>query len=90
VHLLARGLPATQAFSHEGTVRDHLLSASDRAMVTAALLTLDPATIGMLAAANMLTPDGRCKTLDAAAGGCASAGLLSRMPCMPAPAKALR
>ena len=38
--------------------------------MTAALLTLDPATIGMLAAANMLTPDGRCKTLDAAADGC--------------------
>ena len=27
----------------------------------------------MLAAANMLAPDGRCKTLDAAADGCASA-----------------
>ena len=47
----------------------------NRAIVTAALLTLDPATIGMLAAANMLTPDGRCKTLDAAADGCAHARL---------------
>ena len=43
-------------------------------MVTAALLTLDPATIGMLAAANMLTPSGRCKTLDAAADGCEQPG----------------
>ena len=42
----------------------------DRALVTAALLTLDPATIGMLTAANMLAPDGRCKTSDAAADGC--------------------
>ena len=41
-----------------------------RGLLTAALLTLDPATIGMLAAANMLAPDGRCKTLDAAADGC--------------------
>jgi hypothetical protein len=40
-----------------------------RALVTAALLTLDPATIGMLTAANMLAPDCRCKTLDAAADG---------------------
>ena len=44
-----------------------------RGLLTAALVTLDPATIGMLAAANMLAPDGRCKTLDAAADGCASA-----------------
>ena len=36
----------------------------------AALLTLDPATIGMLTSAAMLAPDGRCKTLDAAADGC--------------------
>lgn len=36
---------------------------------TAALLTLDPATIGMLTSAAMLAPDGRCKTLDAAADG---------------------
>lgn len=41
-----------------------------RGLLTAALLTLDPATIGMLAAANMLAPDGRCKTLDATADGC--------------------
>jgi 3-oxoacyl-(acyl-carrier-protein) synthase/acyl carrier protein len=40
-----------------------------RGVVTAALLTLDPATIGMLTAAGMLAPDGRCKTLDAAADG---------------------
>lgn len=38
-------------------------------ILTAALCTLDPATIGMLAAANMLAPDGRCKTLDSAADG---------------------
>ena len=38
-------------------------------LVTSALLTLDPATIGMLTAAAMLAPDGRCKTLDAAADG---------------------
>lgn len=36
----------------------------------AALLTLDPATISMLTSAAMLAPDGRCKTLDAAADGC--------------------
>lgn len=41
-----------------------------RGILTAALLTLDPQTIAMLAAANMLAPDGRCKTLDAAADGC--------------------
>ena len=41
-----------------------------RGILTAALCTLDPATIGMLAAANMLAPDGRCKTLDSAADGC--------------------
>lgn len=35
----------------------------------AALLTLDPATIGMLTSAAMLAPDGRCKTLDASADG---------------------
>ena len=46
-----------------------------RGLLTAALLTLDPATIGMLAAANMLAPDGRCKTLDAAADGCATPGI---------------
>ena len=40
-----------------------------RGVLAAALCTLDPATIGMLAAANMLAPDGRCKTLDAAADG---------------------
>lgn len=42
-------------------------------LVTAALLTLDPATISMLTAANMLAPDGRCKTLDASADGFATA-----------------
>lgn len=42
-----------------------------RGLLTAALLTLDPATIAMLAAAAMLAPDGRCKTLDASADGCA-------------------
>ena len=40
-----------------------------RAIAAAALLTLDPRTIGALAAAAMLAPDGRCKTLDAAADG---------------------
>ncbi|KAK9864441.1 hypothetical protein WJX84_010043 [Apatococcus fuscideae] len=40
-----------------------------RGLVTASLLTLDPATISMLTAANMLAPDGRCKTLDASADG---------------------
>ncbi len=38
-------------------------------LVMAALLTLDLATISMLTAANMLAPDGRCKTLDAGADG---------------------
>ncbi len=40
-----------------------------RAVAAASLLTLDPRTIGALAAANMLAPDGRCKTLDASADG---------------------
>ena len=40
-----------------------------RGLLTAALLTLDPHTIAMLAAAAMLAPDGRCKTLDSAADG---------------------
>ena len=40
-----------------------------RVVSTSALLTLDPRTINMLAAAGMLAPDGRCKTLDAAADG---------------------
>ncbi|BDA51455.1 probable oleandomycin polyketide synthase, modules 5 and 6 [Coccomyxa sp. Obi] len=40
-----------------------------RGLLTAALLTLDPHTIAMLAAASMLAPDGRCKTLDSAADG---------------------
>ncbi|CAL8465604.1 g5140 [Coccomyxa elongata] len=40
-----------------------------RGLLTAALLTLDPHTIAMLAAASMLAPDGRCKTLDSAAEG---------------------
>ena len=48
-----------------------------RALTTAALLTLDPGTIGMLTAAGMLAPDGRCKTLDAAADG--SVPLCSRL-----------
>ena len=48
-----------------------------RSLVTAALVTLDPATIGMLTAASMLAPDGRCKTLDAAADGCATDLMLS-------------
>lgn len=39
------------------------------AIVTAALLTLDYTTIGMLVAASMLSPDGRCKTLDESADG---------------------
>eukprot|EP00884_Botryococcus_braunii_P010941 jgi/Botrbrau1/19849/Bobra.0124s0085.1 len=38
-------------------------------LVLAALLTLDPHTIGMLTAAHMLSPDSHCKTLDAAADG---------------------
>ena len=38
-------------------------------LVTAALLTVDPSTIWMLTGASMLTPDGRCKTLDARADG---------------------
>lgn len=42
---------------------------SFQALVTAALLTMDPATISMLTAAAMLAPDGRCKTMDAAADG---------------------
>jgi len=54
---------------------------SQKGIVTAALLTLDSRTIGMLTAASMLAPDGRCKTLDAAADGyvrgegCISLGL---------------
>jgi acyl transferase domain-containing protein len=40
-----------------------------RGILTASLLTLDPDTISMLAAANMLAPDGRCKTLDTMADG---------------------
>lgn len=40
-----------------------------RALACAALVTLDPATIAMLAAASMLAPDGRCKTLDSSADG---------------------
>lgn len=40
-----------------------------RGIVTASLLTVDPATIGMLTASAMLAPDGRCKTLDATADG---------------------
>lgn len=40
-----------------------------RGLATAALLTLDPRTPAMLAAAGMLAPDGRCKTLDASADG---------------------
>jgi len=44
--------------------------ACGRGLVAAALLTLEPATVGALAAAAMLAPDGRCKALDAAADGC--------------------
>ena len=40
-----------------------------RGIITAALLTLAPSTLVMLTAASMLSPDGRCKTLDAAANG---------------------
>ena len=40
-----------------------------RALVTGVNLTLDPATTAAAAAAGMLAPDGRCKTLDAAADG---------------------
>lgn len=40
-----------------------------RGLLLAALLTLDPHTIGMLTAAHMLSPDARCKTLDASADG---------------------
>lgn len=39
-------------------------------LIGAALLTLDPATLSMLTAASMLSPDARCKTLDASADGC--------------------
>lgn len=42
---------------------------SARGIATSCLLTLDPQTIGMLSAANMLAPDGRCKTMDSAADG---------------------
>ncbi|KAL4457259.1 hypothetical protein ABPG75_012124 [Micractinium tetrahymenae] len=55
-----------------------------RGLVTSALLTLDPATISMLTAASMLAPDGRCKTLDAAADGyvrgeaCVTLGMSAR------------
>lgn len=57
------------------------------ALVTAALLTLDSNTIGMLVAASMLAPDGRCKTLDAAADGyvrgeaCVTLGLSTSQSC---------
>ena len=43
--------------------------ACTRGLVAAALLTLEPSTVGALAAAAMLAPDGRCKTLDAGADG---------------------
>ena len=65
-------------------------------LVTAALLTLDPATISMLTAANMLAPDGRCKTLDASADGfafpltCAldsNAEIGHKRPCKASPAR---
>ena len=45
------------------------------------LLTLDPATIGMLTSAAMLAPDGRCKTLDAAADGWVGGGAGSARAC---------
>ena len=60
--LTAAALPC--AMLHEGRAA--------RGIVAAALLTLDAATIGMLTAASMLAPDGRCKTLDSAADGCAA------------------
>lgn len=47
-----------------------------RGIITAALLTLDPDTLTMLTAASMLSPDGRCKTLDAAADGSALLSVL--------------
>ena len=37
--------------------------ACGRGLVAAALLTLEPATVGARAAAAMLAPDGRCKAL---------------------------
>ena len=43
--------------------------ACTRGLVAAALLTLEPSTVGALAAAAMLAPDGRCKTLDVGADG---------------------
>ena len=54
-----------------------------RAVLTAVLCTLDPATIGMLAAANMLAPDGRCKTLDSAADGSVSSQRVRRVMLSP-------
>lgn len=45
------------------------LGKCQQGIITAALLTLDPSTLVMLTAAGMLSPDGRCKTLDAAADG---------------------
>ena len=42
---------------------------SSAALLAGALLSLDHATVRGLAAAGMLAPDGRCKTLDAAADG---------------------
>ncbi len=52
--------------------------ACGRGLVAAALLTLEPATVGALAAAAMLAPDGRCKALDAAADGCRPRHLKTR------------
>ena len=52
--------------------------ACTRGLVAAALLTLEPSTVGALAAAAMLAPDGRCKTLDVGADGHA---LRQAMPC---------
>ena len=43
--------------------------ACTRGLVAAALLTLEPSTVGALAASAMLAPDGRCKTLDVGADG---------------------
>lgn len=46
-----------------------LQSKSVTPTMQSALLTLDPGTINMLTSAGMLAPDGRSKTLDAAADG---------------------
>jgi iturin family lipopeptide synthetase A len=72
----AAGLAATIDTACSSTLASVSLAATlmrarscRRAVTAAALLTLDPRTIGALAAAGMLAADGRCKTLDAAADG---------------------